>query len=128
MPFDNPCQMPFGDVELLMDARTRISNCGMWVKGRFRDGDRYCLVAALSVACASRSFKVPSPTERRLARLLAAQLPPTARFWTRLRFIPARHRLMSFNDDRRTRHEDVIALLDRAIHCLAGKMSVDIVA
>ena len=26
MPFDSPHQMPFGDIELLMDARSRISD------------------------------------------------------------------------------------------------------
>ncbi len=54
MPFDNPHQAPFGDIELLREARSRISSKGDWVQGRFRDGHRECLVAALSVVSGSR--------------------------------------------------------------------------
>ena len=77
MPFDAPYQTPFGDIELLTDARSRISNRKSWVQGRFQDGDRHCLVAALSLACGSRSFHMPNRTEKRLARLIAKQIPPT---------------------------------------------------
>ena len=54
MPFDAPYQTPFGDIELLTDARSRICNRKSWVQDHFTNGDRYCLVAALSLACASR--------------------------------------------------------------------------
>ena len=47
MPFDSPYQMPLGDIELLMDARSRICERNSWVRHRFEDGDRHCLVAAL---------------------------------------------------------------------------------
>ena len=50
MPFDSPYQTPFGDVELLWDTRRRIASRGDWVQGRFQDGNRRCLVAALSIA------------------------------------------------------------------------------
>jgi hypothetical protein len=113
MPFDNPYQTPFGDFEILTDARSRISNHDRWVQGRFRDGDRHCLVAALSLASGSRSFDLPNRTERRLAKVLASQLPRRVPFWMRIRFIPARQRLMWFNDSYRTSHEDVMALFDR---------------
>ena len=38
MPFDGPYQMPFGDIELLMDARSRICDRECWVQGRFQTG------------------------------------------------------------------------------------------
>ena len=38
MPFDAPYQTPFGDIELLKDARSRISNRRSWVQRRFQDG------------------------------------------------------------------------------------------
>ena len=53
MPFDNRDEGPFGDIERLLDARSRIVDPGRWIKGRFRDGDRYCMVGAQSEACAS---------------------------------------------------------------------------
>ena len=64
MPFDAPYQTPFGDIELLTDARSRIANRNLWVRHRFEDVDRHCLVAALSLACGSRSFQLPNQTEK----------------------------------------------------------------
>ena len=32
MPFDNPHELPFGDLEILRAARSRISNKGSWMK------------------------------------------------------------------------------------------------
>jgi hypothetical protein len=75
MPFDNPNQNPFGDLELLRDARERISTSERWVQGQFRDGKRECLVAALSAVSGSRSVNMPTQTERRLARLLVVHIP-----------------------------------------------------
>jgi hypothetical protein len=83
MPFDNPCQMPFGDLELIMEVRGCISSRTAWVQGHFRKEGRYCLVAALSLTCGSRSFAMPNPTERRLARLITAEIPPNALFCIR---------------------------------------------
>jgi len=124
MPFDNPHQTPFGDLELMMEASGCISSRKAWVQGHFRKEGRYCLVAALSLTCGSRSFAMPNPTERRLARLITAEIPPNAPFCIRHRFMPARWRLISFNDDPLTRHEDVMALLDRAIEYSASKAPV----
>ena len=126
MPFDSPHQIPFGDIELLMDARSRISNRRSWVQGRFQDGDRHCLVAALSLACGSRSYHMPNRTEKRLARLIAMQISPDAPFLIRCRLMSARYRLMSLNDDPRTAHDDLMALFDRTIDHLArtGPISV----
>ena len=92
------------------------------MQGRFKDGDRHCLVAALSVVSGSLNFNMPNPVERRLARLLVAQLPAGRRIWARLRFFTARQRLMWFNDDPRTSHADVMALFDRTIDSLASKV------
>ena len=119
MPFDNPHEAPVGDLEILFDARTRISRTELWTKGRFRDGDRLCLVAALSRACLSRGFKFSSGTERRLCRLIARQLKPVSPWWMRIRLFPARDRLVLFNDHAATTHDDVLVLLDRTISHLA---------
>ena len=128
MPFDAPYQTPFGDIELLTDARSRISNRKFWMQGHFRDGGRHCLIAALSLACGSRSFQMPNRTEKRLARLMAKEIPRDAPFMTRCRLTPARQRLMSLNDDPRTTHEDVMALFDRTISRLASTARISVPA
>ena len=128
MPFDNPHQTPYGDLELLIEARGRISSREAWIRGHFRKGGRYCLVAALSLTCGSRSFGLPNRTELRLSRLIAMQMPSDAPFWIRYRFMPARRRLIAFNDDLFTHHEDVIALFDRAIEHLASSTQVCVAA
>jgi hypothetical protein len=116
MPFDNPPDGRFSDVELLWAARSRIRDESGWGQNRYANGDRLCLVAALSVVAASSSFDAPNRTERRLARLLADQLPEkSVPRWARLRFFTARQRLMWFNDSPHTMHQDVLALMDRAI-------------
>ncbi len=115
MPFDNPNPAPIGDLEILLDTRDRIESQERWLQRLFEDGDRHCLVAALALACGSPSFYAPNKVERRLARMLARQLPPEAPWWARSNLVSARRRLMSFNDDRRTCHENVIALIDRTI-------------
>jgi hypothetical protein len=121
MPFDNPHQNPFGDIEILADARNRIADRGNWLKRGFQDGDRNCLVAALSIAAGSRSFQRPGRTERRLARLLAQEIPANAPLLVRLKVMPARQRLMIYNDRLSTRHEDVLGLHDRAIQRLKSR-------
>jgi hypothetical protein len=115
MPFDNPHHSPFGDAELLWDARSRVSSSRDWVQGRFKDGNRLCIVGALSLVSGSSSFDTPNRVERRLARVLALQIPPSVPFWMRMRLMPARRRLIYFNDDPLTSHTDVMALFDRAI-------------
>ena len=128
MPFDNPHQTPFGDLELLMEARGRISSRYTWVQGHFQRDGRYCLVASLSLTCGTRSFGMPNRTEQRLSRLIAKQMPSDAPFWIRHRFMPARRRLIAFNDDLLTRHEDVMALFDRTIEHLASSTQVCVAA
>jgi hypothetical protein len=123
MPFDNPHHSPIGDVDLLLDARRLISDRRDWVQGRFQEGNRRCLVAALSSVSGSRDFDAANRVERRLTRLLARQLPSRP-FWSRLRSLTARRRLIWFNDDRRTKHEDVIALFDCTIDELTRGLPV----
>ncbi|MBO0799554.1 MAG: hypothetical protein J2P31_12100 [Blastocatellia bacterium] len=127
MPFDNLYESPFGDLEILLDARSRIATPNRWVKRAFRDGDRHCLVAALSLACKSKSFDDPSETEHRLARLLAKQLPRKAGAWRYLVFLRARRRLVAFNDHHRTGHEDIMALFDQTIDRLHAKAAAPVV-
>jgi hypothetical protein len=118
MPFDHPNPAPIGDLGILLDTRELIERRDRWLQRLFEDGDRHCLVAALSLSCGSPSFYAPNKLERRLARMLARQLPPEAPWWTTIKLVSARRRLMSFNDDRRTCHENVIALIDRTIQQL----------
>jgi hypothetical protein len=128
MPFDAPYQTPFGDIELLTDARSRIGNRKSWAQGHFKSGDRHCLVAALSLACASPSFQLPNETETRLARLIAKQIPRNAPFMTRCRFLPARQRLMLLNDNPYTKHDDVMALFDLTIAHLVSATAISVPA
>jgi hypothetical protein len=128
MPFDNPHQTPFSDLELLIEARRRISRRDAWVRGHFRKGGRYCLVASLSLTCGSRSFGMPNRTEQRLSRLIAMQMPSNVPFWIRYRLMPARWRLIAFNDDPLTRHGDVLALLDRTIDYLVSTAPIRVAA
>ena len=124
VPFDSFHQAHGGDLQHLVEARDLISDRTRWLKHSFnRDGDRYCLVGALSVVCGSRGFALPNRTERRLARVLAKQLPLRAPWWPRISIIPARYRLMSWNDRWRTTHGDVLALFDRTISTLATTVS-----
>ena len=123
MPFDNPHQAPVGDLHILLDARGRISDQTLWLKRSFKDGDRHCLVGALSMACGSRSLNAPNRTERRLTRILAKNFPVVAPWWTSIRLITARRRLISWNDYPQTTHADVLALFDRTIAALAGEVS-----
>lgn len=122
MPFDNAYSYPSPDVALLMDARSRILCRASWVQGCLQEGNRRCLIGALSLACGSRSFVIPNKTEQRLARLIATQIPPNAPFVLRLELIPARRRLMWFNDAPSTRHEDVMKLFDRSIQSLTAEV------
>jgi len=122
MPFDNPNRAPIGDLEILLDTRDGIGRQEQWLQQQFENGDRHCLVAALSLACGSPGFFAPNKLERRLARMLARQLPPEATWWTRVKLVSPRRRLMSFNDDRQTRHEDVIALVDRTAQHLMDRV------
>jgi hypothetical protein len=122
MPYDDPHELPFTDIDILVDAQGRIASDSTWAKYTFKDGDRLCLVAALSLASGSRCFNAPNETEQRLARILAHQLPPDAPILARLWFIRSRQRLMWFNDSRRASHADVLAVFDRAIEHLAIKV------
>src|SRR6266487_876088 len=121
MPFDNPYHAPIGDVAILMDARDRIADPSRWLKHGFQNGDRHCLVAALSLACGSHSFDNPNETERRLTKFLAKQMPLNRGISKWVAVVRSRSGLMMFNDHRRTRHDDVVTLFDRAIDHVARK-------
>jgi len=128
MPFDSPPDGRLGDIQLLWAARNRIGHESGWVQSHYSDGDRLCLVAVLSVVAGSTSFDAPNLTERRLARLLADQLPDSVPAWARLKFFTARQRLIWFNDSPHTKHQDVLALMDRAIDREASRTPVQVPA
>lgn len=123
MPFDG-YQRRFGDIDRLLDARSRIADPGHWIKGTFRRDDRYCTVGALREACPSDNARAANRVECRLAKLLAEQLPSGRRMQWRMMFRPARCALISFNDHPETRHADILALFDGAIARLEAAMSV----
>jgi hypothetical protein len=120
MPFDNPPQGPLSDLEILMDARSRIDSPDRWLKGDLRKGNRHCLVAALAMACRNPQFDQPSGTERRLILAMARQLPRGLGRLQRMICFKPMQRLIRFNDSRRTTHNDVMALFDRTIQHLAN--------
>jgi hypothetical protein len=124
MPFDNSHQTSFGDLDVLEDARSRICTEDRWMQRRFQTDERLCAVAALSLAAGSRNFSLPNRTERRLTRLLAAQIPPARPFFRRITLVSARQRLIRYNDSPGTSHQEVIALFDGAIHHLVRDASV----
>lgn len=128
MPFDNASYGRFSDSDLLWAARSRIGHESGWTQSRYSDGDRLCLVAALSVVSGSRSFNAPNSTERRLARVLADELPDSVPRWARLKFFTARQRLIWFNDSPRTKHQDVVALMTRAISRAESRTPVQVPA
>lgn len=127
MPFDG-LQGPSGDIARLLDARSRIAQPHHWIKRTLKDGDRYCLVGALSVACGSLSVEPATETERRLVRALAGHLPKKRRFLSRIRLRSARRDLMAFNDNPATRHADVMALFDRTVEHLRATQLVAVAA
>ena len=62
MPFDNPHQTSFGDLDVLEDARSRIFTRDRWTKRRFQIDERLCVVAALSLAAGSDHRATADPT------------------------------------------------------------------
>jgi hypothetical protein len=128
MPFDIPYQAPIGDLAILMNARSRISDRSRWVQNRFQEGDGHCLVAALSLACGSPNFDNPNGTEHRLIKHLAKQMSLGRDISRWVAFVSPRRGLMMFNDHRRTRHDDVMGLFDRAIDHLERKAPLYVAA
>ena len=55
-------------------------------------------------------------------------MPTNVPFWMRHRLMPARRRLIAFNDNRNTRHDDVLALLDRTIGHLVSAGPIRVAA
>jgi len=120
MPFDSAPEMPVSDIERLVNARSLISGGGVWIKGRYRDGDRRCLIATLGLVSGNDNVLTPNSVQRRLARLLVHQLPPNAPLLARTKLLSAECRLILFNDSAKTELADVVCLFDRAIGRLVG--------
>lgn len=106
MPLDslefsqNPMLVRLGRVERLL------ANESQWCKGRLRDSDgRHCLVGAIEAAdCWPEVARVI---------LRAARQISGKRYW----------RIESFNDDPRTTHADVLAVLRRARQNIIATMA-----
>jgi hypothetical protein len=121
MPYDDPHQFLCSDITLLTAARDRIANREHWGQFHPQEGERLCIVAALAWASRRGDPDNAGETERRLYRLLVAQLPRKAGVRTRMRFIAPRYRLMIFNDCLRTYHDDIVELFDSVIRHLVSQ-------
>jgi hypothetical protein len=121
MPCDSRHQLLCGDIAILTAARDRIAGREHWGQFRPQAGERFCIVAALAWASRRGSPDNAGETERRLHKLLVAQLPRKAGVRTRMRFIVPRYRLMIFNDCLCTYHDDVVELFDNVIRHLVSQ-------
>lgn len=119
MPFDAMGNGPQSDADLLRAARSLIAIPSLWTQGAYSrnrwDYTARCAMMALGVACGcgNQTPRVPTGQQRQLARLLVNEMPRRGGFFGRL--LPANGRLIMFNDSRRTTHDDVLRLFDRAI-------------
>lgn len=106
MPFDNP-QPPSRYTAPLHDAKHYIRYPNLWTKDIDFDGPRMCLVSAVQFASELYHYDdLPY-----LLRLLCKELPSPWRWMP----MPARTKLIIFNDRGSTTHADVIDMFDRAI-------------
>jgi hypothetical protein len=121
MPYDSRHQLLSGDIAILAAARDRIADRDHWGQFRPREGERFCIVAALAWASRRGNPDDAGETERRLHKLLVAQLPRTAALRARMTFIAPRYRLMIFNDCLRTYHDDVVELFDNVVRQLVSQ-------
>jgi len=121
MPCDSRRQLLREDIAILAAARDRIADRDRWGQFRPQEGERLCVVAALAWASRRGDPDNAGETERRLQKLLVAQLPRKAGVRTRVRFIAPRYRLMIFNDCLRTHHDDVVELFDNVIGHLVSQ-------
>ena len=125
MPFDGPHEYPLSDIDRLLAARGKIASPNQWTKGALtRDDNRYCVVGALKKVCGSLGESRLTRAELRLAGLLANQLPKRNIIIGALLHRSPVRRLMKFNDNRWTRHSDVLTLFDRAIERLQVTMTL----
>lgn len=106
MPFDNPPQ-PRQEIILLRAARERINNPLRWAQGCWiKPPVGACAIQALRTVCTKNTMV------RTLARVLARELPRRYRV---LFFLPARTRVILYNDRKHTTHQMVMELFDAAI-------------
>jgi hypothetical protein len=99
-------------------AQSYIQKRLWWTQGAFRrlDGGRrpkYCAAAALAEACGNPSYYRPTQHERRLAKLLVAEIPRDKLILRWLR--SARSCLIAYNDAVRTTHANIMQMFDSAI-------------
>lgn len=124
MPFDVCAPVPppsSPELDLLRLARNIISHPLSWTKARYvSQGGAYCALGAIGVAADNpRKGTRPTIIERRVARILADEIPCGLRF----RFAgTARMRVVYFNDRKTTNHAMIIKLFDRAITRLEAKL------
>lgn len=115
MPFDAMVAQSPSDADLLCRARSYIDTPNRWLKGAYmiKSQRRYCATAALAKACNVRRFWRSNNQLRHLTRLLVKELPREGVFsrWC----LTSRARLVHFNDQATTSHQDMMALFNRAI-------------
>lgn len=106
MPFDNP-RTSNRYTAPLRDARHYIRYPSLWTKGKYIDGPRMCLVFAVRFASELYCYD----DHRYLLRSLCKELPAPWRWMP----MPARMKLILFNDYSNTTHSDIIGVVDRTI-------------
>lgn len=94
MPFDGSGEKP--EVQIIDRARGLIATPATWRKGGHQDDGRYCVLSALFAATITFGFglDVYCGLAGKLSRILGGRMPS------------------AWNDDARTIHADVLALLD----------------
>ena len=113
MPFDNPPEqhLPI-ELILLRLARSSIDQPNKWAKRCFfdgRGGNRYCAFEAIRIACDGLGISL----QKRLVRALAREIP--LGFHATICFLPAKAKVIIYNDSKQTTHEMVMRMYDRAI-------------
>lgn len=117
MPLDGTsfvCDITLKDLAVLRSARQYIARPDGWCQIFLTDGNRRCAMGALGDAL--REARMPGPTS--MAEFSAKMLVPVLERPEQWIYPGMSHRgwaVSHFNDDRRTKKADVLALFDRGI-------------
>lgn len=92
--------------EIFVATRKLLGSKKHWIKGVAHDGsDGYCLMGSLAkIAKGNPNKVVPADIEQRIVDCVMARFPDRLGFG-----------VSNFNDDDRTKHKDVLKVLDCAI-------------
>ena len=106
-------------LETLIVARGLVDTRDKWVKNVPYTEHRFCMLAAIEKA-AYRNGRATTAQLDGSIRAVAGELPkPYYVEWVNMGAAPM-YRVQQFNDDFHTKHEDVLAVFDKAIAKLKG--------